>query len=76
MKIFSSTTGKNYEVEEVVHYRNMTQCAFMLSKFDCELTDVFENGGKVVMVFPRWMHEKYIHEWNERNRQNKDENNV
>ena len=74
MKVYSSTTGKNYEVEESTHYRNMAQCAFMLSKFDCELLDVFENNGKIVMVFPRWMHEKYIREWAER--PNKGEKNV
>lgn len=75
MKVFSSTTGKIYETEESTHYRNMTQCAFMLSKFDCELLDVFENKGKIVMVFPRWMHEKYIREWAERPRENSGENN-
>ena len=50
MKVFSSTTGKSYEIEEVAHYRNMAQCAFMLSKFDCELLDVFENNGKIVKI--------------------------
>lgn len=75
MKVYSSTTGKNYEVEDSTHYRNMAQCAFMLSKFDCELLDVFENRGKIVMVFPRWMHEKYIREWAERPHENKGENN-
>lgn len=76
MKIFSETTGKVYEAEEAVYYRNMIQSAFMLSKIDCELLDVFENHGKVVMCFPKWMHEKYIREWNERPHENKGENNV
>lgn len=75
MKVFSSTTGKVYEAEEASHYRNMIQSAFMLSKADCELYDVFENNGKIVMVFPKWMHEKYIGEWVERSRQNKEGNN-
>ena len=75
MKMISSTTGKCYEVEDSTHYRNMTQCAFMLSKYDCELLDVFENQGKIVMVFPRWMHEKYIREWAERPHENKGEKN-
>lgn len=75
MKVFSSTTGKIFEAEEAVYYRNMIQSAFMLSKIDCELLDVFENNGKIVMCFPKWMHEKYIREWAERPRQNKDENN-
>ena len=74
MKIFSSTTGKSYEVEEVAHYRNMAQCAFMLSKADCELMDVFENNGKIVMCFPKWVHEKYIREWAERPRESRENN--
>lgn len=66
MKIFSETTGKVFEAEEAVFYRNMIQSAFMLSKPDCVLLDVFENNGKVVMCFPKWMHERYIREWSER----------
>ena len=73
MKVFSSTTGKSYEAEEATYYRNMIQSAFMLSKADCELYDVFENNGKIVMVFPKWMHEKYIGEWAKRSYQNKEE---
>lgn len=73
MKVFSSTTGKTYEVEEAVHYRNIVQCTFMLSKMDCELLDAFEDRGKIVMVFPRWMHDKYIREWAERPHDNKEE---
>lgn len=74
MKVYSSTTGKTFEAEEAVYYRNMIQSAFMLSKIDCELLDVFENNGKVVMCFPAWMHKKYIGEWAERSRENKGEN--
>ena len=71
MKVISSTTGKTYEAEDATFYRNMIQSAFMLSKTDCELLDVFENNGKIVMVFPKWMHEKYIREWAERSYDNK-----
>ena len=66
MKVFSSTTGKVYEAEEATYYRNMIQSAFMLSKVDCELWDVFESNGKIVMVFPTTLHKKYIGEWAER----------
>lgn len=71
MRVVSATTGKAYETEEATHYRNLVQCAFMLSKVDCDLLDVFENNGKIVMVFPKWMHEKYIREWVERSQKNK-----
>lgn len=70
MKVYSSTTGKNFEAEEAVYYRNMVQSAFMLSKVDCELLDVFENNGKIVMAFPKWMHKKYFGEWVERSHNN------
>ena len=73
MKVFSSTTGKIFEAEEAVYYRNMIQSAFMLSKIDCELLDVFENNGKIVMCFPKWMHKKYIGEWAERSYQIKND---
>ena len=66
MKVFSNTTGKVYEAEEATYYRNMIQSAFMLSKIDCELWDVFESNGKIVMVFPTALHKKYIGEWAER----------
>lgn len=73
MKVFSETTGKVFEAEEAVYYRNLTQCAFMLSKTDCVLLDIFENKGKIVMAFPLWMHKKYIQEWIERPHDNKGE---
>ena len=75
MKVFSNTTGKVFDSEDAVYYRNMIQSAFMLSKSDCVLLDVFENNGKIVMCFPRWMHEKYIRDWSERPHENKDNNN-
>ena len=76
MKVFSTTTGKVYEAEEATYYRNMAQSAFMLSKIDCELWDVFENIVKIVMVFPTVLHKKYIGEWAERSRENIGEKNV
>ena len=75
MKVFSNTTGKVFDSEDAVYNRNMIQSAFMLSKSDCVLLDVFENNGKIVMCFPRWMHQKYIRDWNERPHENKDNNN-
>ena len=76
MKVFSETTGKVFEAEEAVYYRNLIQCAFMLSKLDCVLLDIFEDKGKIVMAFPKWMHEKYIREWAERPHNNNGEKDV
>ena len=61
---YSDVTGKTFQTEDAVFYRNIIQSGFMLSKPDCVLLDVFaDSEGKVVFVFPRDMHKKYINEW-------------
>jgi hypothetical protein len=75
MREFSEIMGKAYEMEDATYYRNLIQCAFMLSKPDCVLLDIFEDKGKIVMAFPKWMHKKYIQEWAERPHNNKDDSN-
>lgn len=61
---FSNITGKAYESEDCVFYRNVRQSGFLLGKPDCELVDVFaDSKGYVVFCFPRSLHEKYISEW-------------
>jgi hypothetical protein len=61
---FSDTTQRRYETEEAVFYRNVLQAAFMISKPDCILLDIFTDGkGKIVFVFPKELHRKYIEEW-------------
>ncbi len=76
MKYYSETTGKEYEAESAVFYRNLVQAAWLLSKPDATLLDIFcDNSGKMVLVFPIELHKKYIQEWVERSRQNKGEKN-
>lgn len=76
MKYFSETTGREYEAESAVFYRNLVQAAWLLSKPDAILLDIFcDSNGKMVLVFPMTLHKKYVAEWAERSRQNK-ENNV
>lgn len=76
MKYYSETTGKEYEAESAVFYRNLVQAAWLLSKPDATLLDIFcDNSGKMVLVFPTELHKKYIQEWAERSRQNKGEKN-
>lgn len=65
----SDVTHLIYESEEAVFYKNMAQCAWMLSHSDCVLLDVFELNGKVVMVFPKELHKKYIKDWVKRKEQ-------
>ena len=76
MKIYSETTGKEYETESAVFYRNLIQAAWLLSKPDATLLDIFcDSNGKMALVFPVELHRRYIQEWVERSRENKDKNN-
>ena len=72
MRYFSETTGRHYEAESSVFYRNLIQAAWLLSKPDAILLDIFcDSNGKMVLVFPLELHKKYIKEWAERTRENK-----
>lgn len=74
MRYFSETTGKYYESELAVFYRNLVQAAWLLSKPDATLLDIFcDSKGKMVLVFPMDLHKKYVQEWAERPRENKDD---
>ncbi len=74
MKYFSETTGREYEAESSVFYRNLVQAAWLLSKPDAILLDIFcDSKGKMVLVFPLDLHKKYIQEWAERPRESKEE---
>ena len=76
MKIFSETTGKEYEAEEAVFYRNVIQSAWLLGKPDTILLDIFcDSGGKMVLVFPKELHKKYINDWIEHCEKYKSETN-
>lgn len=76
MRYYSETTGKYYEAESAVFYRNLVQAAWLLSKPDAILLDIFCDGnGKMVLVFPIELHKKYIAEWAERSQKNKDDKN-
>lgn len=67
MKIFSDTTGKEYDDTDAVFYRNLVQAAWLLNKPNAILLDIFCDGsGKMVLVFPKELHKKYIGEWVER----------
>ena len=76
MRYYSETTGKHYEPESAVFYRNLIQAAWLLSKPDATLLDIFcDSGGKMVLVFPKELHKKYAQEWRERLHENKEKNN-
>lgn len=76
MRYYSETTSKYYETESSVFYRNLVQAAWLLNKPDATLLDIFcDSNGKMVLVFPKELHKKYIGEWAERSREVKDINN-
>lgn len=76
MRYYSETTGKYYEAESAVFYRNLVQAAWLLSKPDATLLDIFCDGnGKMVLVFPKELHKSHIQEWVERSQKNKDDKN-
>lgn len=66
MKEYSSVTQRWYEPDDAVFYRNILQIAWLMTKPDCVILDVFESGGKLVVAIPRELHNKYIGEWAER----------
>lgn len=75
MKIYSETTGKTYNDEEAVFYANLVQAAWLMSKPDATLLDIFcRADGRMILVFPKSLHKKYVAEWAERSRQNKENN--
>lgn len=67
MKIRSDTTGKYYEAEDCVFFRNTLQSAFY--KFHCaELVDVFvDDNMKFVFVFYKADHERLKMLWKNSN---------
>lgn len=76
MMCYSDTTGKTYDDLEAVFYANLVQAAWLMSKPDATLLDVFCRGdGRMILVFPKELHKKYIGEWVERSRQNKENGN-
>ena len=76
MKIYSETTQRQYDDMEAVFYANLVQAAWLLSKPDATLLDIFCRGdGRMILVFPKELHKKYVAEWAERSRKNRDEDN-
>lgn len=75
MKVYSETTGKFYESEDAIFYVNLVQAAWLMNKPDTTLLDIFCRGdGRMVLVFPKELHKKYIGEWAERSQQYKEGN--
>ena len=63
MKTTSEITGIYYEDEMCVFYRNYIQAAYYI-EWGAKLVDIFtDSNHKLVFVFYRSDHEKYIERW-------------
>lgn len=74
MKAISDVTGIEYEMEDVVFFRNLYQSSFYIDH-NATIVDVFTDGNKkLVFVFWRNQHENLIKLWLENKREsNKEE---
>lgn len=70
MLVYSETTQRTYDDNEMVFYKNQVQSAWMLSHPECILYDIFEINGKLCYVFSKEQHRQWIGEWHERQRDN------
>ena len=63
MKAISDVTGIEYEMEDVVFFRNLYQSSFYVAH-NAKIVDVFtDSKEKLVFVFYREQHEDLIKLW-------------
>lgn len=63
MKTISDVTKIEYELEEVVFFRNLYQSSFYIAN-NATIVDVFtDSKGKLVFVFYRNQHEEILKLW-------------
>ena len=63
MKAISDVTGIEYEMEDVVFFRNLYQSSFYIDN-NATIVDVFtDSNKKLVFVFWRNQHENLIKLW-------------
>lgn len=67
----SELTGKTYDDSNCVFYRNLYQCAFMVSHNIYPIDIFTDGGGKLVMVFDRAEHNRMISLWVKNKENNK-----
>ena len=73
MKAISDVTGIEYEMEEVVFFRNLYQSTFYIDH-NATIVDVFtDSNKKLVFVFWRNQHENLIKLWLENKKENNKE---
>lgn len=73
MKAISDVTGIEYEMEDVVFFRNLYQSSFYIDH-NATIVDVFtDSNKKLVFVFWRNQHENLIKLWLENKKENNKE---
>lgn len=73
MKAISDVTGIEYEMEDVVFFRNLYQSSFYIDH-NATIVDVFtDSNKKLVFVFWRNQHEDLIKLWLENKREDNKE---
>lgn len=72
MKAISDVTGIEYEMEDVVFFRNLYQSSFYIDN-NATIVDVFtDSNKKLVFVFWRNQHENLIKLWLENKKEDKE----
>ena len=75
MMEISDVTGRRFNSEEAVYFRNLIQASFYIAN-GATILDVFtDSAGKMVVVFPRDEHKVLLKKWmeNKENKENTDE---
>lgn len=73
MRAISDVTGIEYEMEDVVFFRNLYQSSFYIDH-NATIVDVFtDSNKKLVFVFWRNQHENLIKLWLENKRESNKE---
>ena len=73
MKAISDVTGIEYEMEDVVFFRNLYQSSFYIDH-NATIVDVFtDSRKKLVVVFWRNQHEDLIKLWLENKKEDDEE---
>lgn len=73
MKAISDVTGIEYEIEDVVFFRNLYQSSFYVAN-QATIVDIFSDSkGLLVFVFYRNQHETLLKKWLANNKENSKE---
>lgn len=68
----SDVTGRTFNSEDAVYFRNLVQSSFYIAH-NATILDIFaDSEGKMVVVFPREEHNKLLKLWMDNKKNNMD----